>query len=145
MKGYANTLPMSEVEGRDNLGNITGLNGLLVGVAKKRGFEGVCLMGEIPDYLSRVPFPYPQASQSVLEVLAAILGISVDITALDEMTAQMQGVITNVFRQFPNEVRERIEQRKQDVQPGPITEEDEKWIKDNIDDFFHQEEEEEGQ
>jgi proteasome assembly chaperone (PAC2) family protein len=145
MKGYANTLLMSEVEGRDNLGNITGLNGLLIGVAKKRGFEGVCLMGEIPDYLSRVPFPYPNASQSVLEVLATILGVDVDITTLDGMAAQMQGVITNVFRQFPDEVRERIEQRKQDVQPGLITEEDEKWIKDNIDDFFRQEEEDEGQ
>ncbi len=141
MKGYANTLLMSEVEGRDNLGNITGLNGLLVGVAKKRGFEGVCLMGEIPDYLSRVPFPYPKASQSVLEVLAAILGVSVDISALDEMAVQMQGVIANVFQQFPNEVRDRIEQRKQAAQPGPITEDDEKWIKDHIDDFFRQEEE----
>ena len=140
MKGYANTLLMSEVEGRDDLGNITGLNGLLIGVAKKRGFEGVCLMGEIPDYLSRVPFPYPKASQSVLEVLAAILGVDIDITTLDGMAAQMQGVIANVFLQFPNEVRERIEQRKQAAQPGPITEEEEKWIKDHIDDFFHQEE-----
>lgn len=145
VKGYTNTLLMSEVEGRDNLGNITGLNGLLIGVAKKRGFEGVCLMGEIPDYLSRVPFPYPRASQSVLEVLAAILSVSVDITALDDMVAQMQGVITNVFRQFPKEVRERIEQRKQDVQPGSITEEDEKWIKDHIDDFFRREEDDKGQ
>lgn len=141
MKGYANTLLMSEVEGRDNLGNITGLNGLLIGVAKKRGFEGVCLMGEIPDYLSRVPFPYPKASQSVLEVLSAILNVSIDITSLDKMAVQMQGVIANVFRQFPNEVRERIEQRKQAAQPGPITEDDEKWIKDHIDDFFRQEEE----
>ena len=141
MKGYNNTLLMSEVEGRDNLGNITGLNGLLIGVAKKRGLEGVCLMGEIPDYLSRVPFPYPKASQSVLEVLSAILGFSVDITTLDEMSVQMQGVIANVFRQFPDEVRERIEQRKQAAQPGPITEDDEKWIKDHIDDFFRQEDE----
>ena len=141
MKGYNNTLLMSEVEGRDNLGNITGLNGRLIGVAKKRGLEGVCLMGEIPDYLSRVPFPYPKASQSVLEVLSAILGFSVDITTLDEMSVQMQGVIANVFRQFPDEVRERIEQRKQAAQPGPITEDDEKRIKDHIDDFFRQEDE----
>jgi hypothetical protein len=57
----------------------------------------------------------------------------------------MQGVITNVFRQFPEEVRQRIEQRKQAAQPGPITEEDEKWIKDHIDDFFRQEEEDKDQ
>ena len=138
VKSRMNTILMSEVEGRGDLGNITGLNGLLVGVARKRGLEGVCLMGEIPDYLSRVPFPYPKASQSVLEVLASTLGINVDLTALDDMAAQMEGVISNVFRQFPAEVRDKIEQRKQVVQSqaGIITEEDEKWIKEHIDEYF---------
>ncbi len=136
MKSYTNAFLMSEVEGRQNIGNITGLNGLLIGVAKKRGFEGVCLMGEIPDYLSRVPFPYPKASQSVLEVLAAILGISVDMTAFDDMIDQMEDLIANVLRQFPREIRERVEQRKQEAQPEVITEEDEEWIKEHIDDFF---------
>jgi proteasome assembly chaperone (PAC2) family protein len=139
MKSYTNAYLMSEIEGRQNIGNITGLNGLLIGVAKKRGFEGVCLMGEIPDYLSRVPFPYPKASQSVLEVLAAILGISVDMTAFDDMIAQMEDLIANVLRQFPREIRERVEQRKQEAPPEVITEEDEEWIKEHIDDFFQAE------
>lgn len=137
-KGYVNTVLMSEVEGRGNFGNITGLNGLLIGVARKRGFEGVCLMGEIPDYLSRIPFPYPRASQSVLEVLGAALGIAIDPKALDSMAAQMDGVISNVFRQFPPEVREKIDQRKHEIQtrPGMITDEEEKWLKEHIDEFF---------
>ena len=137
-KNYVNTILMSEVEGRGNQGNITGLNGLLVGVAKKRGFEGICLMGEIPDYLSRVPFPYPWASQSVVEVLATILGIRIDSSVLEDMATQIEGVIGNVYNQFPPEIRERIEQRKLTVQtrPGAITEEDEKWIKEHIDEFF---------
>ena len=140
-KNYMNTILMSEVEGRGNQGNITGLNGLLIGVAKKRGFEGICLMGEIPDYLSRVPFPYPKASQSVLEVLATILDISIDLSVLDGMATQMEGVIENVYNQFPPEIKERIEQRKQIIQakPGAITEEDEKWIKEHIDEFFKKE------
>jgi len=137
-KNYVNTILMSEVEGRGNQGNITGLNGLLIGVAKKRGFEGICLMGEIPDYLSRVPFPYPKASQSVVEVLATILGIRIDLSVLEDMAGQIEGVIGNVYNQFPPEIRERIEQRKLIVQtkPGAITEEDEKWIKEHIDEFF---------
>jgi hypothetical protein len=141
-KGYANTLPMSEVEGKGELGSITGLNGLLVGVARKRGFEGVCLMGEIPDYLSRIPFPYPKASQSVLEVLGAALGISLDASALDGMVAQIEDVVSNVLRQFPPEVREKIEQRREAMQDqaGTITEEDRKWIREHIDEFFRQEE-----
>ena len=106
----ANTVPMSEAEGRGDLGSITGLNGLLIGAARKRGFEGICLMGEIPDYLSRVPFPYPRASRSVLEVLATMLGVEIDYRALDDMTEQMGSVVGNVFQQLPSEVRERIEQ-----------------------------------
>ncbi len=137
-KNYVNTILMSEVEGRGNQGNITGLNGLLIGVAKQRGLEGVCLMGEIPDYLSRVPFPYPKASQSVVEVLATILGVRIDLSVLEDMATQMEGVIGNVYNRFPPEIRERIEQRKLIVQakPGAITEEDEKWIKEHIDEFF---------
>jgi len=140
-KSYVNTMPMSRVEGRGNQGNITGLNGLLIGVARKRGIEGVCLMGEIPDYLSRVPFPYPRASQSVLEVLAAITGVSVNVGVLDDMAAQMESVIENVYNQFPQGIRERIEQRKEIIQAGPgaITEEDEDWIKEHIDEFFTKE------
>jgi proteasome assembly chaperone (PAC2) family protein len=48
IKAYQNTVLMSDIEGRGGHGNITGLNGLLLGVAKKRGFEAICLMGEIP-------------------------------------------------------------------------------------------------
>ena len=134
-----NTVRMSAVEGHGILGNITGLNGLLIGAGRKRGFDGMCLMGEIPDYLSRVPFPYPQASQSVLEVLSSLLDIEINYQPLKEMIEQMEGVISNVFQQFPENVRERIEQRRQaiDAHPGSITEDDERWLKDHIDDFFH--------
>jgi len=135
---YYNTILMSQVEARGNQGNITGLNGLLLGAAKKRGFEGVCLMGEIPDYLSRVPFPYPKASQSVLEVISSILNIPINYSALEDMSTQMENVIANVYSQFPPEIRERIEQRKIILEAGmgSITEEDEKWIKEHIDEFF---------
>lgn len=140
-RNYVNTILMSEVEGRGNEGNITGLNGLLIGVAKKRGLEGICLMGEIPDYLSRVPFPYPKASKSVLEVLEIILGVSIDFGTLDDMAAQMESVIENVYNQFPQEIRGRIEQRKLDIQDkrGIITKDDEEWIKEHIDEFFEKE------
>jgi hypothetical protein len=140
-RSYVNTILMSQVEGRGNQGNITGLNGLLIGVARKRGLEGICLMGEIPDYLSRVPFPYPKASRAVLEVLGSIMGVSLNLSALDDMDGQMESVINNVYQQFPLEIREKIEQRKEIVQarPGAITEEDEDWLKEHIDDFFKKE------
>jgi len=138
VKRYENTILMSEIEQRGGQGSITGLNGLLLGVAKKRGFEGICLMGEIPDYLSRTPFPYPRASKSVLEVITSILGISIDLTTLDNMAAQVENIIENLYEKFPPEIRDRIEQRKFVIQTKPetITEEDEKWIKEHIDEFF---------
>ena len=63
VKSYENTILMGEIEGRGDEGSITGLNGLLSGLARKRGFESICLMGEIPDYLSGAPFPYPRAAK----------------------------------------------------------------------------------
>ncbi len=134
---YANTLLMSERRGRGDTGSITGLNGLLLGMARKRGLEAVCLMGEIPDYLSTVPLPYPRASRSVLEVLARILGVTVDFGPLEAMAAQVDEIITGIYEKLPPEIRERVDQRKAVAQPtGPITEEDEKWISEHIDELF---------
>jgi uncharacterized protein len=139
LKNLSNTVLMGDVEGRENGGSITGLNGLLVGAAKRRGFPGVCLMGEVPDYLSRVPFPYPRASQSVIEVFSRILGLNIGSNLLDDMINQMENVISNVYQQFPQDIRDRIEQRKlaqEKMESGEITEEDRAWFKDHIDDFF---------
>jgi len=138
VQSYENTILMSEIEGRDNRGSITGLNGLLLGIAKKRGLEAICLMGEIPDYLSRVPFTYPRASKSVLEVLTRIWGIEIDYRVLDEMAASTDDVVKRIYERLPSEIRERVEQRKLVVQAKPeaITEEDERWIKEHIDELF---------
>jgi hypothetical protein len=139
LKRYPNTILMSQAEGRGNRGGITGLNGLLIGAAKTRKFPGICLMGEIPDYLSRVPFPYPKASLSVVEVLSSIFSLDIDPHILDTMITQMETVIANVYQQFPQDIRERLEQRKQtstSKQQPIITEEDRQWLKEHIDDFF---------
>lgn len=138
LKGYDNTILMSEIEGTANGGSITGLNGLLLGLAKKRGFEAICLMGEIPDYLSSAPFPYPRASKSVLEILTSLLRIEFDYGALDKMSAQIDDIIEGIYEEFSSEIKERLDQRKSIFQAKPetITEEDEKWIKEHIDELF---------
>ncbi len=139
LRSYDNTILMSEVEGRGNQGSITGLNGLLIGAAKRRGIDGICLMGEIPDYLSRIPFPYPKASKAVLDTLAKIIGINTKYNALDDMIVQMEVVVGDVYQQFPQEIRERLEQRKRATQlkQEAISEEDEQWLKEHIDEFFN--------
>jgi len=59
---------------------ISGLNGLLLGVAKEREMEGICLLGEVPMYATRIQNPV--AAVAVLEVLTKMLDIEIDITEL---------------------------------------------------------------
>ncbi len=138
VKNYKNTILMGEVEGRGGGGSITGLNGLLLGLAKKKGFEAICLMGEIPDYLSGVPFPYPRAAKAVLEVLTDCLGIELDYGPLDEMAVKIDNLVDGMYQKLPPEVRERVEQRKLvlQIKRETITKEDEQWIKEHIDELF---------
>lgn len=67
---------------RGNL-HISGLNGILLGVAKERGVEGICLLGEVPGYASQVQ--NPMAALAILEVLPKMLGIEVDIAEMAEI------------------------------------------------------------
>lgn len=52
-------------------GQITGFNGLILGIAKERGIDAVCILGEIdnPGIIQ------PKAAQSILKLLINILGI----------------------------------------------------------------------
>ncbi len=141
MKAYQNTVLMSDIEGRGGQGNITGLNGLLLGVAKKRGFEAICLMGEIPVYLQGLPLSYPKASKSVLEVLSHSLGVEVNLDTLDELDQKVQQRIEEFYQQIPLEIRGQLDRLKyvaytQPAEPGPITEEEEKRIVEDVEKFF---------
>jgi hypothetical protein len=141
IRGYENTVLMSDIEGRGGHGNITGLNGLLLGVAKKRGFEAICLMGEIPVYLQGLPLSYPKASKSVLEVLSHSLQIEVNLGKLDELDQKVQQRIEEFYQQIPLEVRGQLDKLKhvahaQPAEPGPITEEEEKKIMEDVEKFF---------
>jgi len=141
IKKYDNTILMSDIEERGGQGNITGLNGLLLGVAKKRGIESICVMGEIPIYLQGLPIAYPKASRSVLEVLAAALGIKIDLEQLNAFISQSEKEIELLYDRFPPEIKEHLEKLRQvnharPTEPGPITEEDKKKILEDMDKFF---------
>lgn len=61
-------------------GNISGLNGALLGVAAGHGLHGGCMLGEIPHVFSQIPFP--KASLAVLEFFTVMAGIQIDFTEL---------------------------------------------------------------
>jgi proteasome assembly chaperone (PAC2) family protein len=68
-------------------GQISGLNGLLLGVAAEMGMNGACLLGEIPHIFNQ--FPFPKASQAILEVFTTMSAIDLDFTELTEHARQM--------------------------------------------------------
>jgi proteasome assembly chaperone (PAC2) family protein len=65
---------------------IAGLNGLLLGVAKERQIDGMCLLGEVPMYASRMP--NPMAALAVIKVLSKMLQIEVDTVELSRLAEE---------------------------------------------------------
>jgi proteasome assembly chaperone (PAC2) family protein len=104
--GVATSHPIADDLGKYHLENannlqIAGLNGLLLGVAKERALDGVCLLGEVPVYASRVP--NPMAALAVLKVLASILEIKIDFTELAKMAIEAGERIKQVAAQAMEE------------------------------------------
>jgi proteasome assembly chaperone (PAC2) family protein len=65
---------------------IAGLNGLLQGVAKERDIDGICLLGEVPLYATRVQ--NPMAALAVMKVLTEMLEIDIDLHELSKMARE---------------------------------------------------------
>jgi len=70
---------------RGNL-QIAGLNGLLLGVTKEREIEGICLLGEVPVYATRVQ--NPMAALAVLKMLTKMLDIEIDVAELAQLAKE---------------------------------------------------------
>lgn len=80
---------------------IAGLNGLLLGVAKERDIDGICLLGEVPMYASRMP--NPMAALAVLKVLTKILEVKVDFADIARMAAEASERMKQVAAQAMEE------------------------------------------
>ena len=102
---------------------IAGLNGLLLGVARERGVEGICLLGEVPSYTTRIP--NPKASLAVLKVLLKVLDVEIDLAELakiaEDSDQQMKRLAAQAMGEF-------IDRYTRPVWPPP--EEDEEYEED---------------
>jgi proteasome assembly chaperone (PAC2) family protein len=94
---------------RGNL-RIAGLNGLILGMAKERGMEGICLLGEVPAYATQIA--NPRASLAVLGILTKMLGIELDLTELGHLAEQvdeeMDRIAKRVTAEFIDQFTEPI-------------------------------------
>lgn len=78
---------------------VVGAAGLLLGLAKFKGIEGICLLGETPGYI-----PDPKAAKSILVILMRMLNLNLDLTDIDKE-------ITKII-EIEEKMRKIEEQRK---------------------------------
>lgn len=67
-------------------GSISGLNGLLLGYAKEKGIESICILATMPIYATG--FPNPRTWRALVELFTRTLEVKVDFTELDLMIEQ---------------------------------------------------------
>ncbi len=82
-------------------GNVSGLNGLLLGIGKQMGFEGLGLLGELPYYT--VGTDNPKSSLAVLEKFCRIWDIPVDLSGLRDASLRKEMEIEEFIRQGDKE------------------------------------------
>lgn len=101
-------------------GQVSGMNGLYLGIAKREGIDGFCLLGEIPLYTIQIE--NPKASASVLKAFSTVYGITIE---LDELYKQSQSV--------EDEINKLLDYLKLNTpSAGPIQEEEIEKIKKSL-------------
>jgi uncharacterized protein len=111
---------------RGNL-QIAGLNGLLLGVAKEREVNGICLLGEVPNYTRNVQ--NPMAALSILQLLQRLLGLQLDLSELRENARetheQMKEMASKAMEEYIDYFTTPIWQSDEDIGIDDEDEEDE--------------------
>jgi len=68
-------------------GGIVGASGLLLGLGKLRGMQGVCLMGETPGYLVD-----PKSAKAVLKILMKVTNLNIALSALEKKAKEIEHI-----------------------------------------------------
>ncbi len=95
-------------------GGISGMNGVIVGMAKLLGLDGMSLLGETSGFLLD-----PAASHAVLEALSKILGIKIDMASIEERAKEAQQILSRVQGLTEQNIEEARGQ-KDETRPGYI-------------------------
>jgi proteasome assembly chaperone (PAC2) family protein len=102
-------------------GHIGGLNGLLLGAAAESGLQGACLLGEMPQLFSQLPFP--KASLAILEVFTTITGIELDFTELSEQASAMEEQLEELLARVEETYGKQYPAEEEGYLPPPAGEE----------------------
>ncbi|MEM5798927.1 MAG: proteasome assembly chaperone family protein [Candidatus Aenigmatarchaeota archaeon] len=105
----------------EKVGYIVGAAGILLGLGKQRGIDGLCLLGETSG------FPIvadPRAAEAVLNILSKILEIKIDMSKLDKRVKEMERLIKKI-----QELQEKaISQLAKEEERPPVKKEQLRYI-----------------
>jgi len=76
-------------------GSITGMNGLIIGIAKLKNMRGMCLLAETSGYVVDA-----KASQAVLQSLLDMIGMNVDMKNLEKRAKDTEMLIRTIEQQM---------------------------------------------
>ena len=77
---------------------IRGLNGLLLGAAKERQMEGICILGETPQYAAEIPNPI--ACYAVLGALSRIFNLELDLSDIAKEAEQTAIIMKSLSQEL---------------------------------------------
>ncbi|MFH1190050.1 MAG: PAC2 family protein [Candidatus Omnitrophota bacterium] len=75
-------------------GHISGLNGLVLGLAKERNINAFCLLATMPQYA--ISLPNPKASAAIIEALQKILNFVVSLEEMDDYIRDMDEKLSSI-------------------------------------------------
>ncbi len=86
-------------------GQISGLNGVLLGVAAEMGLHGGCLLGEMPHLFAQLPFP--AASLAVLQVFSKLAGVEIELSELSQQAQEMGHKLGEILAEVQRKIEEQ--------------------------------------
>jgi uncharacterized protein (TIGR00162 family) len=99
-----------------NSGSITGMNGLILGVGKRKGITGICLLGETSGYVVDA-----KASKIVLETLIKMLDLKLDLTGIIKKAQDTEHLVKTIEEQMGQRAGESLPMPQHDKKLGYIS------------------------
>jgi uncharacterized protein len=88
---------------------IVGTAGLILGLARFKKIDALCLLGETRGYL-----PDPLAARSVIGVLKSMYNLNIDLAALDEEISKADKMVSRLQKIEENRAMQAVETRKEE-------------------------------
>lgn len=90
------------------VGTIIGASGLLLGLGRYRGMQGLCLLGQTA---GMPEIPDPKTAEAILKVLVKIFNFKIDMTGLEERIKEMENFMKKVEKIQDKALSQMIEEQ----------------------------------